>query len=350
MAHEVFISYGSPDKAIADAACARLEGRGIRCWIAPRDVLPGRQYAEAIADALQGSRALVLIFSSHANYSKHVAKEVERAVSNGLPVVPLRIEAVTPSGALDYFISSVHWLDAITPPLEHHLDELADSVLRLLKRDGATLGAPVAPGAPAARAEPAPREAKASRARAIGVALAVLVLSIAGWKLLGSRSGDAVTGCWRWANGVVLHIEATGQVTGSPLVGQWSRAGDRQYSIVWPTFVDKMQISADGRTLTGTNNYGLPQGAVRKGLASAGQRRIVGTWSYNTLPTVISADGNVDAGPFHGTWHTSDNTTFTVEWTHRPIDTLSLLSEGTELKGSNNFGIPITATKAACSP
>ena len=41
MAHDAFISYSSKDKTIADAVCARLEARGIRCWIAPRDVRPG---------------------------------------------------------------------------------------------------------------------------------------------------------------------------------------------------------------------------------------------------------------------------------------------------------------------
>ena len=34
MAHDVFISYSTKDKVIADAICANLENRGIRCWIA----------------------------------------------------------------------------------------------------------------------------------------------------------------------------------------------------------------------------------------------------------------------------------------------------------------------------
>ena len=48
MAHEVFISYASQDKAVADAMCATLEARQIRCWMAPRDILPGIPYAEAL--------------------------------------------------------------------------------------------------------------------------------------------------------------------------------------------------------------------------------------------------------------------------------------------------------------
>jgi hypothetical protein len=38
MTHEVFISHASLDKPMADVVCTALEGAGIRCWIAPRDV------------------------------------------------------------------------------------------------------------------------------------------------------------------------------------------------------------------------------------------------------------------------------------------------------------------------
>jgi hypothetical protein len=66
MAHDVFISYSTQDKPTADALCATLEAKGIRCWIAPRDIVPGMDWGEAIIDALQTSRVMVLVFSSHA--------------------------------------------------------------------------------------------------------------------------------------------------------------------------------------------------------------------------------------------------------------------------------------------
>ena len=79
MAHDVFISYAAEDKPIADAVCASLEGKAVRCWIAPRDVLPGMDWGEAIVDALVGSKLLVLVYSSSSNQSAHVRREVERA-------------------------------------------------------------------------------------------------------------------------------------------------------------------------------------------------------------------------------------------------------------------------------
>ena len=143
MAHDVFISYSSQDKAIADAICATLEGRRIRCWIAPRDIMPGVPYGEALIDALTTSRVLVLVFSAHANISSQVAREVERACSKGLAIVPFRIEDVPMSKEMEFYLSLPHWLDALTPPLEQHLAYLAETVSLLLER--MTRG-PAAPG------------------------------------------------------------------------------------------------------------------------------------------------------------------------------------------------------------
>jgi tetratricopeptide (TPR) repeat protein len=136
MAHDVFISYSHHDKAGADTVCAKLEQHQVRCWIAPRDVVPGAEWAESIIHALDHTRVMVLVFSSKANESPQIRKEVERAVNKGVIIVPLRIEDVVPTHALEYFMSDVHWLDALTPPLEKHLDHLAGTVKMLLERAG----------------------------------------------------------------------------------------------------------------------------------------------------------------------------------------------------------------------
>ncbi len=56
MAHDVFISYSAKDKTTADAVCAMLESEGIRCWIAPRDVVPGMEWGECIIEAIEQTR------------------------------------------------------------------------------------------------------------------------------------------------------------------------------------------------------------------------------------------------------------------------------------------------------
>ena len=136
LAHDVFISHSSKDKTIADAACACLESRGIRCWVAPRDIVAGVDWGSSIIDGINGTKVMVLILSSHSNVSKQVLREIERAAHRGMPVLPLRVEDVTLSKSLEYFLSSSHWLDAYKGPLKQHLENLANNTAILLeKRD-----------------------------------------------------------------------------------------------------------------------------------------------------------------------------------------------------------------------
>jgi hypothetical protein len=135
MAQEVFVAFAAADRRVADAVVAHLELSGIRCWIAHRDIAAGVGWAMAIIEAIADSQVAVLILSSHANESPQLHREVERAVSNGIPLIPFRIEQVDPSPGLGYFIGSTHWLDAISPPLELHLDSLVRVVGTLVRRD-----------------------------------------------------------------------------------------------------------------------------------------------------------------------------------------------------------------------
>ena len=138
MAHDVFISHSSKDKVMADAICAGLEARGIRCWIAPRDINSGQNYAGQICDAIESSKVFILVLSDNANLSTHILKEVELAVQSGNAILPFRIQDVHLSKDLKYYLSNVHWLDAITPPMEKHIGELADFIQKITNVPGAT--------------------------------------------------------------------------------------------------------------------------------------------------------------------------------------------------------------------
>jgi ABC-type amino acid transport substrate-binding protein len=140
MPYDAFISYCSEDKKVADAVCGTLEASKIRCWIAPRDVLPGRTWGAAIVDAIGESAVMVVIFSKHSNGSPQVMREIERAVNKGVSIIPFRVEDVVPSKDLEYFISSCHWLDAMNPPLEQHIGALAEAILALQRRGSASSG------------------------------------------------------------------------------------------------------------------------------------------------------------------------------------------------------------------
>ncbi len=136
LAYDVFVSYSHHDKPEGDAVCATLEANGIRCWIAPRDVIPGQEWGAAIVDAIQSSRVMVLVFSSHANTSPQIRREVQLAVDAETVLIPFRIEDVAPTQSLKYFLGMPHWLDALTPPLEAHLERLAAAVTSFLAVSG----------------------------------------------------------------------------------------------------------------------------------------------------------------------------------------------------------------------
>ncbi len=273
MAHDVFIDDSSKDKVIADAVCGRLEAHGIRCWIAPRDVRPGASYGEEIIDGIHGSRAMVLVLSASANASPHIPKEVERAVSRGIPIIPLRVEDVLPAKSLDYFISSVHWLDAITPPLESHLESLATTIRTLLpqelrKEESPNIVSPV--GTPAAPRAEVTAVAAGTAARAnpkwLYPAIGLAVVALTGWYFLGrgDSSGSAVIpaavvptqpsprpiapdspppgsmslkppgadpiiGCWQWMNNASVVISANGTMTAGPFVASWRLANSSRH-------------------------------------------------------------------------------------------------------------------------
>jgi predicted ATPase len=128
----VFISHSSKDRPTADAICSHLESAGIKCWIAPRDIEPGATWTKGIMQGLDACRVLILVFSEHANDSDHVQREVAKAFSSGLAVIPFRIKDVLPNQSLSYFLDTVQWLDASAPPLPKHLGTLSERVKKLL--------------------------------------------------------------------------------------------------------------------------------------------------------------------------------------------------------------------------
>src|ERR1700722_9134186 len=124
MARDVFISYSQPDHDCAFELVARLEGHGVDCWIAPRDIAPSADWAAEIVDAISSARVMILVYSANSNLSPQVRREVERAVHKQLSILPFRIEDVPPSKSLEFFLSAQHWMDAFQPPREPHYSRL----------------------------------------------------------------------------------------------------------------------------------------------------------------------------------------------------------------------------------
>ena len=187
MPYDVFISHSNSDKLVADAVCSRLESAGVRCWIAPRNINPGEGWSAAILRGIEACRLMVLVFSDDANQSAHVRREVAHACDHELIVIPMRIKDAMPRGDLRYYLNELHWLDALTPPLEKHLETLAARVAHLLSSEHvAPAGALVLRNKPAStrRQQSPPRPPKALIA-----AICVGILATASVWMLSTRSG-----------------------------------------------------------------------------------------------------------------------------------------------------------------
>jgi hypothetical protein len=193
MPHDVFISYSSKDKPVADRVCHALEAQGERCWIAPRDIPYGSDWQEAIMGALAEAGAMVLVFTGNTNESAHVRREVSAALESGAIVIPLRTEEATPQGALRYNLINLHWMDAISPPLESHIADLIKTLKRLRTAPEESPSPAAASPSPApAAAIPPPASAHAAAWRptidrqlevmtGLGIAVALLGIFSSQW-------------------------------------------------------------------------------------------------------------------------------------------------------------------------
>lgn len=128
-AYDVFVSHSKQDQPVAESVCKGLEANGLRCWIAPRDIVPGKTWSDAIIEGVESSATMVVIFSSDANQSQHVQREIEVAISRNIAVIVFRVEDVKPTKGIEYFLGQKQWLNATTRPMEQHIGGL-EAVVR----------------------------------------------------------------------------------------------------------------------------------------------------------------------------------------------------------------------------
>jgi uncharacterized protein YjiK len=123
----LFVSHVSEDRVAATEIVEELERRGVRCWIAPRDVRPGRPFDNEIEAALDHCRAMLLIFSEQCNESEYIRREVTVAGEKRKLIIPFRIEDVQPRRGLLVRLADLNWIDGFVSR-ERAIDELAEKL------------------------------------------------------------------------------------------------------------------------------------------------------------------------------------------------------------------------------
>lgn len=133
MNHDIFISYSSKQKSIADGVCHYLEENGFKCWMAPRDIPVGSDYGDLIEEAIKTSKVVVLVFSQTASISKWVKGEINVAFTEDKSILPFRIDETEITGGFRVMLNQMHWIDAF-PRYADRLPDLLNSVCGFLGR------------------------------------------------------------------------------------------------------------------------------------------------------------------------------------------------------------------------
>ncbi|HXB52910.1 MAG TPA: toll/interleukin-1 receptor domain-containing protein, partial [Rhizomicrobium sp.] len=133
MTKKVFISCSSKDHKTASAICAALETRGHPCWMSARDVKPGENFQGAIVRAIRDAGVMVMIFSSNANNSDEIKKEMALASQCKLMVIPVRSEDVLPSEDFTYELATRQWID-LFDDWEQAMDRVGGQIDAVLPR------------------------------------------------------------------------------------------------------------------------------------------------------------------------------------------------------------------------
>ena len=136
---QVFISYHTETGTDAvRKICAALEGAGISCWYAPRNV--GANYAQSIVEAIRECRVFLLVLNEGSNVSAHVLNEINCAFDRfraheDITLLPFRIDQCTLSDDIYYYLGRIHIMDGILPPELLRVQELVDRVSKLLGQE-----------------------------------------------------------------------------------------------------------------------------------------------------------------------------------------------------------------------
>lgn len=125
--YDFFISHSTTDANEANKLVEKLESKGFKCFIAPRNIDSGSFFAEEIIDAIDNSKLIILLYSEHSKRSNYVFNEITAATSRNKKIIQVRLENIPLTKGLEFLIGSVQWLDSY----KHITDDCANGICTL---------------------------------------------------------------------------------------------------------------------------------------------------------------------------------------------------------------------------
>jgi hypothetical protein len=136
---DVFISHHTKTcLKVTEAVCHSLEEKGIRVWYAPRDTHDS--YAKNIVEVIKECQVFILILNHESSESFDVLNEINCVAERirkkePVHVIPFQISDEEIGADAKYYLGRLHWIDAITPPLEKRIAELTDRVCFIMNQN-----------------------------------------------------------------------------------------------------------------------------------------------------------------------------------------------------------------------
>ena len=132
---DIFISYATQDRDIAFNLVNKIESRGKKCFIAPRDIRTGYDYASEIVHAISNSDVMLVLLSPSSDKSGYCLREINSAVSKNLQIMPIKIEDVCLSEAMEFYLGPAHWLDATSGITDSHIESILNTVASVEEKE-----------------------------------------------------------------------------------------------------------------------------------------------------------------------------------------------------------------------
>lgn len=319
LTHDVFISYSTKNKNVADAIVADFEQHNIKCWYAPRDILPGDEWAKAIKEGLDACEIFILVFTEASNSSRQVMNEVAMAFNAGKTIIPFKLTEEALNYELEYYLTRVHWQEALTEPISMHITTLRKTVGRILQKEPTlhAAGHGKARGTSGKNAETIQKNAAKKRHTPkwiIPVCAAVFLL-LAGAYLfsvgLKEKSGEqkdsqdwgtvVASGTlnekvsWIRTDQKVLLIEGEGPMPDLT----WGTEGPNQRPTEWSANVIEMVIVGDGLTSVGANSFNGLYSLERVLLGKDVKRIGDNAFAYDEkISELVLPEGLSEIGPY----------------------------------------------------
>ncbi len=124
----IFLSHSTIDSELANFICESFERRGLSCWIAPRNIRPGEDWASSITNAIAEADVFFILYSKHSIKSSQCAKEIGIADRKKKYIIPYKIDDTEPEGAFDYYLTGCQWFIIDPSTGEYKMDELCDAI------------------------------------------------------------------------------------------------------------------------------------------------------------------------------------------------------------------------------